>query len=130
VIYGNGLLYGVTSGSGQKIGNGTLFSLDPASGAESVLYSFTRRSGNRPLGGLLEMNNILYGTATFDGPHGYGTAFSFNPGSGQEQRLYSFTGGTHGGLPEAALVQIGNDLYGTTSTSAAPGFGTVFDLAP
>src|SRR5215813_6654391 len=46
----NGTFYGTTSfgGSGCKaFGCGTVFEIDPASGAETVLYSFCGKSGRR-----------------------------------------------------------------------------------
>ena len=39
LINESGVLYGTTSFGGAK-GEGTLFSIDPATGAETVLYSF------------------------------------------------------------------------------------------
>jgi uncharacterized repeat protein (TIGR03803 family) len=48
-----------------------------------------------------------------------------------ENLLYIFQGGADGGQPAAGLVadEAGN-LYGTTTTNGAGGFGTVYELSP
>jgi uncharacterized repeat protein (TIGR03803 family) len=82
----NGLLYGTTNLGGScrnsGYGCGTVFSVNPSSGHETILYSFAGgRDGERPYAGLLAYNGILYGT-TDRGGHscreqtGCGTVFS------------------------------------------------------
>jgi len=80
----NGMLYGTTFTGGQthghKFGLGTVFSLDPKTGAEQVLYSFCSQTncadGSNPQAGLLAVNGTLYGTTTYGGAYGYGTVFA------------------------------------------------------
>jgi len=101
----NGILYGTTvQGGGTGCGGdgcGTLFSLDPASGAERVLYSFCSRTGCKdgasPESALIDVKGILYSTTESGGVNtacggtdDCGTVFSLDPGTGEEKVLYSF----------------------------------------
>ena len=85
-----GLLYGTTQSGGAEgcgfmdAGCGVLFSLDPGTGTEKVLYTFCSQQncadGAYPSPDLLMVNNLLYGTTvdggdTSCGP-GCGTAYS------------------------------------------------------
>src|SRR5689334_10609629 len=59
-----GTLYGMT-GSGGRTSTGTVFSVDPTTGTERVLYTFTGRGdGAFPRGDLLNVGGVLYGTTT------------------------------------------------------------------
>ena len=80
-----GSLYGTTgSGGGDRCakhqGCGTVFAIT-TSGAETVLYSFKGGSGDGkdPLAGLINVNDMLYGTTRVGGAYGYGTVFSLSP---------------------------------------------------
>ncbi|MGH6876849.1 MAG: choice-of-anchor tandem repeat GloVer-containing protein, partial [Rhizomicrobium sp.] len=44
--------------------------------------------------------------------------------------LYTFTGGTDGGDPFDALIDIKGNLWGTAFDGGADGYGTVFKVAP
>jgi uncharacterized repeat protein (TIGR03803 family) len=129
LISAGGMLYGTTSGYGSPLTGGTVFSLDPTTGAETVLYRFTQfANGTMPIGGVTERGGVLYGT-TSSGGLGYGTIFSLDPTSGTEMTLYSFTGGADSGLPEASLLKVGHALWGTTFAGTGNA-GTVFELKP
>ncbi|HEX3664029.1 MAG TPA: choice-of-anchor tandem repeat GloVer-containing protein [Rhizomicrobium sp.] len=60
-----GTLYGTTLGGGANQ-NGTVFSIDPATGAEAVLYSFCSAQncsdGRVPFAGLVNVKGVLFGT--------------------------------------------------------------------
>jgi uncharacterized repeat protein (TIGR03803 family) len=73
VMDGQGNLYGTTF-YGGAFGGGTVFKLDPATGVETVLYSFAGGSdGQGPLGGvLMDSAGNLFGTTL----HGGSSAFS------------------------------------------------------
>ena len=128
-----GNIYGTTSGGGAS-GGGTIFKI-AADGTESTLYNFTGGAdGFAPYGGVIrDAKGNLYGTA-FQGAgidcndDGCGTMYVLTP-AGKFQVLHTFTGGRDGGNPAAGLVmdQAGN-LYGTTYTGGAHGYGTVFKL--
>ncbi|HEX3664001.1 MAG TPA: choice-of-anchor tandem repeat GloVer-containing protein [Rhizomicrobium sp.] len=142
----NGSLYGVTplGGTGNCQGGcGTVFSFDPATGAETVIYSFQGNGvdGSQPAGTLIDVNNTLYGVTTFGGTgtcsSGCGTVFSINPNSGAETVVYSFQ---HNGLdpqwPSSGLINENGMLYGASTLgganclSAGSGCGTIFSLDP
>jgi uncharacterized repeat protein (TIGR03803 family) len=134
----NGTLYGTTSGGGTGTGCsggcGTVFALDPTTGAETVLYSFCDQQncvdGERPFGGLTAVGSTLYGTTNFGGAYGYGTVFALDPTSGAETVLHSFGSGADGATPFAALIDVNGTLYGTTQSGGADGSGTAFALNP
>ncbi len=123
----NGSLYGTTSG-GNTPSNGTIFKVDP-SGNLSTIYTFTGApDGSTPVG-LVALNGALYVTTESGGANGVGAVFKVST-SGSESTLYSFKGDPDGGNPTAALVAVGNALYGTTfEGGAGAGFGTVFKLS-
>jgi len=151
----NGLLYGTTSGGGSSTqcnggGCGTVFSVDPATGAETVLYSFCPKrncnDGAYPAGGLLAMNGTLYGTTSGGGayggtacPFGCGAVFSLDPITGAETVLYSFCHDkdicADGAIPQTNLIDVNGILYGTTYGGGTAGCntygcGTVFGIDP
>jgi uncharacterized repeat protein (TIGR03803 family) len=140
VIAINGMLYGTTSGGGVAgcggFGCGTVFSIDPGTGVEKVLYSFCSQQnctdGADPVTTLIDVKGKLYGTAdsggnTGCGGSGCGTVFSIDPGTGTEKVVYSFLGGTDGANPQASLIDSNGTLYGTTG-AGGNGYGTVFLL--
>ena len=143
-----GNLYGTTSVGGDKgcgalLGCGTVFKLTPE-GHEKVLYTFCPggypcTDGYNPVAGLvLDWRGNLYGTTfaggvTGCGP-GCGTIFKVTP-EGHETVLYSFCPGgypcTDGYNPAAGLVlDWRGNLYGTTLSGGASGWGTVFKVTP
>jgi uncharacterized repeat protein (TIGR03803 family) len=139
----DGTLYGTTLSGGRYYPEGTVFSLDPKTGAETVLYSFTGGSsdGNWPEAGLVNVQGMLYGTTQNGGSgrcpdnEGCGTVFSINPQTGAEAVVYSFQGnGQDGAYPRAGLIHVRHMLYGTTFTGGSGscyndgGCGTVFSL--
>lgn len=82
----NGALYGTTlSGGNGGNGNGVVFSINPASGAETVIYLFCSKQncadGANPVASphLIDVNGTLYGTTVNGGAYGYGTVFSITP---------------------------------------------------
>ncbi len=137
-----GKMYGTTAIGGQgklcrsSFGCGAIFSFDPRSGEETILYSFQGGAdGAVPSGALIELNGTLYGT-TSQGGDGYGTVFAVST-SGAEQVLYRFRGGNDGATPLAGLLNVSGVLYGTTyyggrgqcgSQSQASGCGTVYSI--
>ncbi len=130
----NGNLYGTTYGGGAY-GRGTVFELSP-SGAETVLHSFCARTGcsdgSHPRADLvMDTAGNLYGTTYYGGTNSVGTVFKLSP-NGTETVLHSFAAnGSDGTHPYAGLVTdtMGN-LYGTTYSGGANGYGTVFKVTP
>ncbi|MGH6876479.1 MAG: choice-of-anchor tandem repeat GloVer-containing protein, partial [Rhizomicrobium sp.] len=148
-----GTLYGTTVEGGANCeaydGCGTVFSLDPATGAETVLYSFCSQQnctdGEDPGASLIDVGGKLYGTTVHGGrddcfeSNGCGTVFSLDLATGAETVPYSFCSQqncTDGEYPEASLIDVGGKLYGTTGDGGRYGCferfgcGTVFSLDP
>jgi uncharacterized repeat protein (TIGR03803 family) len=147
---GNGNLYGTTSiGGGGSVcgaGCGVVFRVSP-SGTETVLYSFMGGSdGISPTAGLIadSSGGNLYGTIEYGGHFSAetcllpflcyfingGTVFKLSPG-GTETVLHNFGGGSDGIFPAAGLIaDSSGNFYGTTYLGGAPGYGTVFKIAP
>ena len=131
-----GVLYGTTGGGGSD-NKGTVFALDPKTGAETVVYSFTGYAGGDgqlPYAGVIDAGGTLYGT-TVDGglgacfAGGCGTVFSVNPATGAEAVLHSFRRRTKGGTtPYTGLIAVRGVLYGMASDGGAHGGGTVFAI--
>lgn len=129
----NGTLYGTTEGGGAA-GQGTVFSVDPKTGAEKVVYAFCSQDGcadgSLPAyARLIDIKGTLYGTTTSGGVNNDGTVFRIDPGKGVEKLLYSFGGGTDGVQPYAALINVKGTLYGTTQSGGAYNGGTVFSVS-
>ena len=128
----DGMLYGTTmqggSGNCYLFGCGTVFSIDPATGAEKVLHFFQNSDGANPGGGLLAAHHKLYGTTVSGGDGDCGTVFVLDPATGVEKVLHNFDRQGDGTNPGAGLFNVDGTLYGTTIAggSGDPGVGTVF----
>jgi uncharacterized repeat protein (TIGR03803 family) len=141
-----GMLYGTTVDGGGPHSGGTVFKINPLTGAESVVYSFgnTASDGAGPTAGLIVVDKMLYGTTLRgggysdcpDGSEGCGTIFQVDPATGKETVLYSFTGKSDEGNPQAGLVYKKGAFYGTTAVNGVNscynnlGCGTVFKFVP
>ena len=109
---------------------------------ETVLYSFPGGGGGaNPYGALIaDSTGTLYGTTGGGGSStncnlgsGCGTVFVLSPPSWTETVLYSFRGtsvGDGSGPQGALLLDKKGNLYGTTASGGAYGYGTVFELTP
>jgi uncharacterized repeat protein (TIGR03803 family) len=137
LIAANGTLYGTTLEGGTS-GSGTVFALDPNTGAEIVLHSFGRGADSQnPEGNLIDVNGTFYGVTLFGGARGKGTVFALDPGTGAAKVLYSFRGPKRrpdGAYPYAGLIDVKGALYGATSKGGSgcfdQGCGTVFAVDP
>jgi uncharacterized repeat protein (TIGR03803 family) len=149
----NGELYGTTYWGGKSVqacrartqGCGVVFRVDPSSGKQEVVYAFKGGpgDGSNPAAGLVALNGTLYGVTNGGGRTcmhiraSCGTIFSIDPATSDEVVVHRFSG-TDGANPIAALIAVGNVLYGTTSAGGSgsacpadtPGCGTVFRFDP
>ncbi|HEV3090548.1 MAG TPA: choice-of-anchor tandem repeat GloVer-containing protein [Candidatus Cybelea sp.] len=132
----HGELYSTTE-SGGTSNDGTVFEVNPSTGAESVLHSFQGGAdGAFPDTALTDVNGTLYGATGIGGAKGDGTVFSAST-SGTEQVVYSFKGSPDGSAPYGNLIVVNGLLYGTTSGGGAhvckqdydKGCGTVFSAS-
>jgi uncharacterized repeat protein (TIGR03803 family) len=120
----DGKLYGTTSAGGAN-GVGAIYAFDPATGAETIVYSFTGGAdGHSPTAALTNVDGMLYGSAA-GGAGGAGVVFSFDPSTGAQTVLGAFEG--HGSIGPSAMVAVGHTLYGTTPGGHNAG-GTVFSI--
>lgn len=139
LIYVNGTLYGTTEEGGNNSG-GTVFALNPKTGAEKVLYSFCGQQncadGEYPRASLIAVPSFadtttkLYGTTVHGGGNGGGTVFALDANTGAEKTLYSFCqqNCTDGQYAWASLINVKGTLYGATSDGGTYSGGTVFEL--
>jgi uncharacterized repeat protein (TIGR03803 family) len=139
VINVKGTLYGTTGGGGST-GNGTVYSLDPKSGAENVLYSFCTQQncadGGFPYAALTNVKGTLFSTTVYGGAYNGGTVFTLDPSTGAETVVHSFGNYPDGRFPYANLIDVKGTLYSTTlgggenSCTQYGGCGTVFSVNP
>jgi len=145
-LYGTTYLGGANSSANHGTGGGTVFKLAPAQGGgpwtETVLYSFCSESnctdGEEPASALImDAAGNLYGTTpaggantAADGGTGGGTVFELDT-TGHETVLYSFCSQMNcadGYEPEAGLIEVAGNFYGTTAKGGADNGGTVFEV--
>ncbi len=124
----SGNLYGTTAGGGAY-GDGTVFEV-AAGGTITTLASFNGADGANPEAGLImDTSGNFYGTTAGGGADSDGTIFELVKGSSTITDLVSFNG-SNGSDPVAGLIMDGSgNLYGTTETGGAAGYGTVFEVA-
>lgn len=127
----SGNLYGTTQYGGAS-NRGAVFSLDPGSGTESVLYSFTGMpDGAYPQGQLALRGDELYGTTTEGGSSNNGTVFKLTTG-GAESIVHNFGGSPDGSYPTAGVtIDKAGNVYGTTfagGSNGSPGAGLVYKI--
>jgi uncharacterized repeat protein (TIGR03803 family) len=129
VISVNGLLFGTTNGRGAGNG-GTVYSINPATGAETTIYAFNGAGdGVNPSAPLTYAKGLLYGTTNSGGTNGKGVVFSVDPTTGKEVVLHSFAGSPDGSWPIAQLTYLHGDLYGTASQGgSSSNLGTIFKV--
>ena len=131
----HGNLFGTTN-SGGAYGDGTVFEITNSSGVyastPTPLASFNGSDGGHPYAGLIaDADGNLFGTTYAGGAYGYGTVFEIANSSGvyaPPVALVSFNG-SDGALPYAGLIaDAKGNLFGTTLSGGAEGFGSVFEV--
>jgi uncharacterized repeat protein (TIGR03803 family) len=145
----NGVLFGttLTGGSGTSYnpygqGDGTVYGIDLATGAQTFVHSFQGgKDGKLLLAPVRAVRGMLYGTTALGGKgggdNGGGTVFKLDPANGQEKIVYSFrTTGSDGYNPNAGVINIGGTLYGTAyyygvgnPPTVTGGYGTIFKIS-
>jgi uncharacterized repeat protein (TIGR03803 family) len=129
----NGSLYGTTT---AYQGPGTIFEMTP-SGSLVTLHHFCSEPGCAdgafPHQLVATSDGNFYGTTRAGGANGWGTVFKITP-TGTLTTLYNFcsqAGCTDGAYSQEGLIQATDgNLYGTTDSGGASGYGNVFQITP
>ena len=129
-----GTLYGTTyrgGNTGEDVG--TIFSINTNGGDFQSIHAFNGDpEGANPVGGLIAISNVFYGTTVAGGDPGAGTVFSITTNEGSSDVLHNFNGDfngiTTGTSPSCGLLYSGGQLFGTTSTGGSGGNGLIFAL--
>ncbi|HEY1615683.1 MAG TPA: choice-of-anchor tandem repeat GloVer-containing protein [Rhizomicrobium sp.] len=132
IVAVKGTLYGTTLEGGT--GYGVAFGINPSSGTEKVLHSFSKNDigGCGPDTTLLNRGNVLYGITTACGKRGYGAVFSLNRSTNAESVVSSFksfpTNNQTIFLP--GLIRVGKKFYGATVGNGTTDRGEVYSVDP
>jgi uncharacterized repeat protein (TIGR03803 family) len=125
----NGVLYGTTRQGGRHE-RGTVFAVTQE-GQENVIHSFAGAptDGGHPGGGLVRVNNWLYGVTLAGGKTESGGSVYRIDAFGQEKVLHSFavTRGDGKG-PNGTLLYDDGVLFGTTRGGGSHGRGTIYEM--
>jgi uncharacterized repeat protein (TIGR03803 family) len=121
---GVGTVYGLTKG--KKVWS------------ESLLYQFTGSDGWEPMGVAvpkkLDRTSAVFVSSFRGGAHGDGSVAVLQPnpnGAWKLLSLYSFGGKPDGSGPQGPVIEQKNgDLFGTTVSGGAYGFGAVYRMQP
>jgi uncharacterized repeat protein (TIGR03803 family) len=143
IMDSSGSLYGTTTGGGafsSRCSCGTVFKLTPSSNGkwkETVLHSFTLGAGGEgpSAGVVMDKAGNLYGTTTAGGTAscGCGVVYKLAPGSNDKWTytvLHRFTGADGAGPNANLILDDKGNLYGTTTTGGAGGYGVAFEITP
>ena len=103
LTYKGGFLYGTTQ-DGGPVNAGTVFKLDPATGAKTVLHSFDRADDGGFPSGVSYQNGELYANVYDGGTGNEGTLVKVNHRSGARKLLYSFNDKSGGVAPFGRLT--------------------------
>ena len=128
----DGLLWG-TSENGGPANAGTLFTLNPVTGATSSALVFTGIAGDVPgANPVAELVNDgagnLWGTTSAGGALNFGIVFKVNATSKVFTKITEFTG-SNGRSPTGCLVyEASGFLWGTTSEGGSEQGGTIFKI--
>lgn len=137
----DGNLFGATlNGGGSNDCCGTVFEVAKTTNGyaatPAVLFnfpSFTSPYGALPYAGLLvDSNNDLLGTTITGGATSYGTVFEMLKTStgyaSAPSTLVNFNGSNGEGPNGGLIADSSGDLFGTTESGGANGFGAVFEV--
>ncbi len=106
--------------SGGTNNLGVLYSINSDGTQGAVAYTFDGLHGANPSGNMvMGPDNLLYGTTSAGGAHGYGVLFSINPVTNEYVLRNSFDS-TNGSAPRNLLLGADGNIYGTTQAGGHP----------
>jgi len=148
VIAPDGSLYGTTEFGGRNcgggVGCGTVYRLQPPPGfcrnvlcpwTETVIYRFSGGGdGANPGYGDLAFDAAgnMYGTTFYGGTNAQGVVFKLAPSGGNwtESAIHMFAGPDGVNPFSGVTLDSAGNLFGTTNSGGANGYGTVYELTP
>lgn len=129
MLASDGNLYGTVS-QGGSVGQGQLYSVNPATEVVTILYEFdVPNTGAYPHTSLVEIAGELFGTTSFGGTNGKGTIFKYDITTQSFTLLYSFDG-LYGNFSRSGLTNVGGILYGVTLNGGSTDVGVLFSFDP
>jgi uncharacterized repeat protein (TIGR03803 family) len=127
----NGMLYGTTYQGGTR-GSGSVYRIDPTTGAFSTVASvdrFATNGGFYVTSGLAAVGGFLYGATVEGGGIGQGTLFRVNPATGEYVTVAPFDP-SRGSYPYGDVATDGVSIFGTTIRGGAANRGTLYRFDP
>lgn len=95
----------------------------------TTLHAFNDTDGATPDASLIFAGGSLYGVTPYGGTNGAGEVFRINMDGSGFTVLHAFSGGTPDeGTPNRQLLVLSSTLYGTTTGSGNPYWGTIFSI--
>ena len=131
LVLAGGTLYGLVQPGTNRVGYGSIFSMQTNGDNFDLLYTFTDTTNGyifQPNGGLTLCSNTFYGTAYQGGISNAGTIFSVDVSGNNFKLLHQFTTGAEGKNPLCTLVLTNGMLYGTTRNGVTNINSTVFSI--
>ncbi|MEL6535353.1 MAG: choice-of-anchor tandem repeat GloVer-containing protein [Bacteroidota bacterium] len=126
----NDRLWGVTFVGGD-FGDGTLYSITPEGTDFQVHYHFDENSdGDNPRGKLVPYNGKLYGLTWKGGANEVGTLYSIDTTGENVQILVEFSEESGRSPSNAAMLLVGDTLYGVLPDGGSAGKGAAFSFVP
>jgi uncharacterized repeat protein (TIGR03803 family) len=133
----DGLLYGASLSGGETSkhypsGAGTVFSINPTTGVETIIHTFKVRkvagSDYVPMSGVLPVHRHLYGETSFLGGNGEGAIYRMSDKKGRQTVLASISPFDYNGLPQldAGMMLHAGAIYGVDPAGA----GELFKIDP
>ena len=111
-----------------------VFEVDPATGAQRILHTFPSYygDGGNPNPDLIYADGRLFGTTRFNGKNYCGSVFKINLSTNLETTIHRFpcASSTDGATPEAGVIYLNGELYGTTNAGGINNRGTVYKISP
>lgn len=128
---GGKLLYGISAFGGAN-DLGAVFSFDPKTGSEKVLFSLSAETGGASNTRLYYAQGTVYGVTYAGNSANCGAVFKVNVKTGAATTLHSFTANSTDGCQGAygGLVPVGSLLYGATFAGGVAGGGVIFSIDP